>query len=376
MLRIAVITTGFSKDEADHSGASFMHNFIRELSRNNIAEVTVFALYYPYDSPEYEFYNTKVFSFGSEPSHGKTAKLKIWRKCRVKFEKEHTLKPFDVIHSFWSGESGYVSAGLSKKLGIPLITTICGGEAAKIPGIKYGSQLKFWQKYFVRKTCQQAKVIIALSEYISDKMKDVYKGKFFNKVKIAPFGTDEKMFYPYGSNLITRKLINIAGALPVKSHRDLFMAFKIVYDKFPDYILECSGRNDKGTLEELAKDCGVYAVVRINGFIDYEKIPNVLNGADKYVLSSLYEAQNMSIVEAAFCGLPVVSTDVGSAREITAHLADAGDHQKLAEKIIYVIENLEEEKQKNLAKIETLKSKFSLKNSVNNFLKIYKSLAK
>lgn len=373
MLRIAFITTGFSRDEADYGGASSMHSFIRELSLNNNVAVTVFALYYPYDRPEYEFYNSKVFSFGSKAVLSKAAKINTWRKCRIKFEKEHTLDRFDIIHSFWSGESGYIAARLSKRLGIPLITTICGGEVAKIPRINYGSQLKFWQKYFVKKTFEQAKIIIALSDYIAGKMKGVYNGRFVNKVKVIPLGVDEKLFYPSASKLPTGKLVNIAGAVPVKSHKDLFKALKIVNGKFPGYTLDCCGEDENRSLEQLAKDSDVRDIVTLNGFIDYEKIPGILNDADIYVLSSLYEAENLSIVEAAFCGLPVVSTDVGSARELTTHLADAGDYQKLAEKIIYVIENIDNEKQKSLAKIAALRGKFSLKSSVNNFLSIYKN---
>src|SRR4030095_15086482 len=249
MLRVGVITTGFSKDEADYGGASAMHNFIRELSLSNSADVTVFALYYPYDYPLYELFNTKVYTFATQTDPGKAAKLKIWRKCRVKFEKIHDTNKCDIIHSFWSGESGYVASLLSKKLGIPMVTTICGGEAARLARINYGSQLKLWQKYFVRKTFEQAKVIISLSEYISDKMKELYGGRFFKKVKLAPFGTDEKMFYPAKPGQPKGKLINIAGALPVKSHKDLFTAMKLVHDKFPDYILDCYGRNERGMLE-------------------------------------------------------------------------------------------------------------------------------
>lgn len=371
MLRIAIITTGFSKGEADYGGASSMHNFIRELSLNNNVDVTVFALYYPYDRPEYEFYNSKVFSFGSKAVLSKAAKINTWRKCRIKFEMEHTLDRFDIIHSFWSGESGYIGARLSKRLGIPLITTICGGEIANIPQINYGSQLKFWQKYFVKKTFEHAKIIVALSDYIAGKMKDVYDGRFVNKVKVNPFGVDEKLFYPTGRKTGTGKLVNIAGAVPVKSHKDLFKALKIVNAKFPGYTLDCYGKDENGALEQLAKDFGVSDIVRLNGFIDYEKIPGALNDGDIYVLSSLWEAGNMSIVEAAFCGLPVVSSDVGPARELIAYLADAGDYQTLAEKIIYVIENLDDEKQKSIAKIESLRKTFALKNSVNNFLNLY-----
>ena len=68
---------------------------------------------------------------------------------------------FDIIHSFWAGEPGYNAAYVSKKLGIPLVANICGGELAAYPEINYGQQLKSLQRYFIGRTFETAKVIIA-----------------------------------------------------------------------------------------------------------------------------------------------------------------------------------------------------------------------
>ena len=60
-----------------------------------------------------------------------------------------------------------------------------------------------------------------------------------------------------------------------------------------------------------AKAMGLEQNVKVFKFTDYSNIPYVLHNADVFVLSSIYESQNMSMLEAAFMGLPVVSTDVG-----------------------------------------------------------------
>jgi glycosyltransferase involved in cell wall biosynthesis len=93
-----------------------------------------------------------------------------------------------------------------------------------------------------------------------------------------------------------------------------------------------------------------------------------------YVLSSLHEAENMSLVEAAFCGVPVVSTRVGSAAELTDYKVTPGNYRELAEKIIFVLDNYESERKKSLAKIQELHKKFSLGNSVTRFGELYRSL--
>ena len=149
---------------------------------------------------------------------------------------------------------------------------------------------------------------------------------------------------------------------------------KIVIEKYPGIMLECYGRDNKNILPKLAEKFNVTGNVKVNGFIDYENVTKVFNKKSIFVLSSLYESQNMSLIEAAFCGVPLISTNVGIAGEITENIAEAGNYQSLAEKIIYVIENYANEKQKALSKREKIVNKYSLKNTTTGFIQLYKML--
>jgi len=131
-MRIAWITSGFSKDENDYGGVAAIHNLARELSLNIEIEITVFSFYYPPDKPEYNFYKAKVFSFAQSGKISKPEKIRLWKRCRKKFEEEHKINKFGVIHSIWAGESGYIASRLSKKFNIPFTANICGGELAGI----------------------------------------------------------------------------------------------------------------------------------------------------------------------------------------------------------------------------------------------------
>ena len=373
-MRIAWVTTGFLKDEKDYGGIAAIHNLAKELSFSPAIELTVFALYYPVGKEEYNFYDARVFSLRKKGTLSlnipKLEKLKSWVKCIKKFNKENSIKKFDIIHSIWSGESGYIASYLSKKNNIPLVTSICGGEVAEIPEINYGSRLKLFQKYFVEQTLKQAKVIVSGSDYISEKLKLYFDKKIYSKVRKIPFGVNEALFYPLrGTKEISLgvKLINIATAFPVKAHNDLFKALKIVIEQYPDTILECYGEDKNNSLKKIVKNMGLDRHVKLNGTIDYDKIPSALRNADIFVLSSLYESQNMAVLEAAFCGLPVVSTDAGVSREITGNIVRPGDYKALAEKIIEVIKN-------SAVNYSNLYERFSLKNCVQNFIKLYSSL--
>lgn len=376
-MRVAWITTGFFEDENDYGGVAGIFNLTKELSSSYDLELIVFSLYYPLNKPEYDFFGSKVYSFAGKRVRIKLEKLGIWNKCINKFSEEHSRKKFDLIHSMWAGESGYVASRISRKYSIPLAVNVCGGELAEIPEIGYGSRTKFWQKRFVDRAFRSAGRIVVGSDFLIEKVRLYYDKIIQQKVVKIPFGVNEKLFYPDSKQEKLQKfpvLINIATAFPVKSHKTLLEAFKIVKQKYPDAVLDLYGR-----FQERLKDLAGVDVfpdgVNIKGFIDYPDVPAALGSSHIFVLSSLYEAQNLTLIEAALCGLPVVSTDVGSAGEITGNIAEPCDYKQLAEIVLKVIENYEEEKKKALRLLLDLINKYSVKTSARSFYLLYKELS-
>jgi glycosyltransferase involved in cell wall biosynthesis len=307
----------------------------------------------------------------------KLEKLRVWNKSIKKFSEEHSRKKFDLIHSMWAGESGIVASRISRKFGIPLAVSVCGGELAGIPEIGYGSRIKFWQKRFVDKSLSNAGRIVVGSDFLIEKVHHYYDRVIRQKVAKIPFGVNEKLFYPDSNLEKLRKfpvLINISTAFPVKSHKTLIEAFKIVKQKYPEAVLDLYGRFQE-RLNELAGVDVFPDGVNLKGYIDYRNVPEALISSHIFVLSSLYEAQNLALIEAAFCGLPVVSTDAGSAREITNNIAEPGNHKQLAEIVMKVIENYADEKNKALKLLPDLIIKYSVKTSARSYYLLYKELS-
>ena len=377
-MRIAVITSGFARDENETGGAAALHNFVKMLSLSPDIEITVFTMYWPHDRKEYDYFGAKVYSFAEKQKNNKWDKLRIWRNLNSKFGEIHKTKPFELIQALWLGEPGYTAAGLSKKHNIPLVAAVCGGELAAIESINYGSRLSFRQNYFVTKALEQSKIVIAGSDFIVNKLKQVYNGKFYYKAKKIPFGVDENVFSPGRGNEARTglNLINIANCVPVKAHEDLFKAVKLVKEKFPAVTLTCCGRDDDNLMPGLVKKYGLEENVKLMGIIDHTDIPFILSNSDIFVLSSLYESENVSMIEAAFCGLPVVSTKVGVADEITPYISEPGDFKQLAEKIISVITDYENIRKISEEKVTDFLKIFSLAESTSRFLELYKKILK
>jgi glycosyltransferase involved in cell wall biosynthesis len=220
-------------------------------------------------------------------------------------------------------------------------------------------------------------VIISGSDFITELVKKYYPDKILKKTVKIPFGIDETLFKPYertnkGNHPLT--LVNIANVSLVKDHVTLLKSILKVREKFPGVTLLHYGKDEKNILVNMVRDLGLENNVRIDGFLDYKHIADTLRKADIYVLSSLYESQNMSIIEAALCGLPVVSTNAGAAKEITDNIVKFGDSTALADMIIKTSENLEIEKRKAVSNIDLLKVNYSLKSSSEKFVELYRSL--
>ena len=378
-MKVAWIITGFAKDETDYNGAPSIHKTAELLSFKKNIELDIYTLYYPFYKSEYNYFNAKVYSFAKKENISRADKYIIWKNAEKKFSEENRINRYDIIHSIWSGESGNLGAKLCEKNNIPFITSVCGGELAEISEIKYGNRLKYWQKKFVNTSFKKADKIIIGSDYIYDKIKKYYNDNILQKTIKIPFGVDDKLFYPFESSTKYKNrfpiLLNIASAVPVKNHIMLMNAFSKVKQRFPNALLIICGYDKNNILPNLIQQFNLEDSVKLKGFIPYEDIPDIINSADIFVLSSFYESQNLSILESAFCGIPSASTRVGIAEEITEYISEINNLKEFTNKIISLTENIETTKKKLKEKLNKLREAYSIKSTSEIIYNLYKMIS-
>ncbi len=166
---------------------------------------------------------------------------------------------------------------------------------------------------------QQADQITTLFE--GNRQKQISMGAPPEKAKLIPNGVD----YPYFSGLAklprTSKRLNIAlvgRVVPIKDIKTFIKAIAFVKERFDNISVEVIGPTEED--EAYYADC--LQMVTILGLEDVVKFTGKVNVADVYprldllVLSSISEGQPLVILEAFCQGVPVVSTDVGSCREL------------------------------------------------------------
>lgn len=102
-------------------------------------------------------------------------------------------------------------------------------------------------------------------------------------------------------------------------------------------------------LEALTKELGMEGHVRFLGL--RRDIPELMNAADGFVLSSLWEGMPIVLLEAHAVGLPIVATNVGGNREVvlngkTGFLVPPEDPEALAHAMLQLMMLSQEERER------------------------------
>ena len=117
------------------------------------------------------------------------------------------------------------------------------------------------------------------------------------------------------------------------AEKDLFLAldaFALLHKERPESTFVIVGDGPlRYSLETYAERCGISSFVI---FVGAQKdVTPYYHDANVYLSTARYEGYGLSLVEAALFGLPIVSTDVGVARELGPSALVPRDAQKIAQ---------------------------------------------
>ena len=160
-----------------------------------------------------------------------------------------------------------------------------------------------------------------------------------------------------------------------KNHYHLLLAFKKVNEKYPDLklVLPGSDKGNLGYIKEVIESLELQSSVIIPGFISNEAVYSLYKNAIALVMPTLLGPTNMPLLEAAYLGCQVITSEFEGHKEI---LGDFGsyvnplDENEIAGAMIKEIENKETYKkdfENGINKITTV-----LKILESNFLAIRK----
>ncbi|MEM4326173.1 MAG: glycosyltransferase family 4 protein [Candidatus Pacearchaeota archaeon] len=133
------------------------------------------------------------------------------------------------------------------------------------------------------------------------------------KIKIIPNYIDTETFRPFPGNTKSRHLLYIGR---LSKQKNLFNLLDSL--KGSIYTLDIIG---DGELKEKLKEYAIQNKVNVNflGRFPNNKIPEILNQYEVFILPSFYEGNPKALLEAMSCGLAVIGTDVDGINNIVKH---------------------------------------------------------
>ena len=137
-------------------------------------------------------------------------------------------------------------------------------------------------------------------------------------IKIIYNGVDTQKFFPLEKTFNSPlKIVCSARLIKRKGQDILIKAIAKLKEKGIIYRLNLIGEGDeKDNYKRLAADLNVADQICFCGYIKREKMPEIYQKADIFVLPSYNEGMSNALLEAMACGLPVVVTDVGGTEEL------------------------------------------------------------
>ncbi|SDY59838.1 GT4 family glycosyltransferase PelF [Delftia lacustris] len=261
----------------------------------------------------------------------------LWLMARI----AHGLIPVRVLHTVSTGYAGFLGGLLHHSRGLPLVLSEHGiyTKERQIDLLQSTwirdnrnifqrdpMEVSFFRQMWIRffdwmgRFCYgAADPIIAL--YENNRLRQVADGAAAERTVSIPNGIRIERFAPLRAQRPAGTppvLCLIGRVVPIKDIKTFIRAMRRVVNRMPQAQAWVAGptAEDPAYADEcqnLVDSLGLQANVR---FLGMQKVEELLPKVGVVVLSSISEALPLVILEAQAAGVPVVSTDVGSCRQL------------------------------------------------------------
>ena len=178
----------------------------------------------------------------------------------------------------------------------------------------------------------------------------------------------------------TSKVVVAMGRMDRQKGFDILLdCWKLIEDKYPEWLLKIYGGGDASPYEKQIEDLQLKRAHLLGRTAD---VPSVLRDGSIYVLSSRYEGFSLTICEAMSCGLPIVTFDCPSGpAELVKNgtngyiINKVGDIHSMAE---YLSQLMDDEKQRSVFGKESYKmsDNYSLDSVMEKWVFLFESMSK
>ncbi|WP_440107439.1 GT4 family glycosyltransferase PelF [Acidovorax sp. BL-A-41-H1] len=267
----------------------------------------------------------------------------LWTLARV----AHSMPAVRVLHSASTGYAGYLGALLHDARGVPLVLSEHGiyTKERQIDLLKSEwirdnrnifqrdpTELSYFRQMWIRlfewlgRYCYAAAdPIIAL--YETNRLRQVHDGADPVRTFNIPNGIQLSRFSPMRAKRpaqVPPVLCLIGRVVPIKDVKTFIRAMRRVVNQVPDAEGWIAGPTDEDQAyaqecQNLVRSLGLEEHVK---FLGFQKVEDLMPRIGLVVLSSISEALPLVILEGYAAGVPTISTDVGSCRQLIEGLSE------------------------------------------------------
>jgi len=337
ILQLSFHTSPYSELGVNDGGGLnlYVQQISKYLSNNHNVTVVTAEKAESFKKENLEFYSLNLFE-PDLPMEDKELHLIEFQK---KLEETFELNNFDIIHShYWL--SGLVSKDISDKFNIPYIFT---SHSLGVFLEGYNNERADCEKIIMT----AANFVTASSNYENSLISESYKIDK-KKIKLIKPGVDENLFSPDPS--LSRENIILSIGRIQKQKRQLeaiefLNTFREIENNFKCYFIGgpsgSSGDDYLLELKEIVKELNLESHIEFLGNLPQSKIRELLNRSKLLIHTSQYETFGLVAIEAHSVGVPVVSINQGSFKEIidnniNGYIAESFEDQYLNEFILKI----------------------------------------
>ena len=303
-----------------------------------------------------------------------------WMRKAMQYFKNSTNAQFDIAICNFSIPGGIVGQFLKKKYNIPYVIISHGHD---IPFFYPRKMLIYHLPLYpiIYRVCKKAAAIISLTQKLKINS-DNLVGKTDNNRVIAN-GINTANFSVENTNTTDHLTILFAGRLVEQKNPLLFVkALNLLKNKikFKAYIVGDGVLYNQ--LEQYINTNSLAEFVKLEGKVDYDKMPAYFANADVYVMTSTHEAMPMTLIEAACAGKYIISTPVSGTDELVltgrnGSLINYNDYTALANQL----EACYHKKQQQQPLVEAqcvseIRNAFDINSIVNEYYNLIENVCK
>jgi len=199
-------------------------------------------------------------------------------------------------------------------------------------------------------------------------------------VVIIPNGVDTELFAPRPARTTSPPTVIYVGRLsPEKNLGSLVEAAGKLVARRPLRLVFVGGGSERDALQAFSRARGVDA--QFVPVVAHERLPELLDGADAFVLPSLTEGHPKALLEAMSVGLACVASDVGGNRAILRHeetglLYDVGDTGALADALERVLGDSDLARRLGVRAREDVRARYDLGRLVDEEVALLRAVAR